>query len=319
MSVFIPVYNGEPYLGAAIDSVLRQTLRDLELVIVENGSSDGSLQTARRAAASDDRVRIVEHPRPLGIVGAGNAGVVAATAPLVARQDQDDLSHPRRLERQVAALERDPGAVAAGTLCDGIDATGRRVRPRDRWRLVRRSPLPPFPHGSLCVRRAAFVRVGGYREGTYRWEDVDLLLRLAREGRVLVLPEALYRYRYHARSLTATSEDAADDGAGLMWRCIEASRRGAEWSDLLREPSGAGPSRHARAHLTRHRVGMRLYSGAPVGDDAAAPTPLLRARRAWQRTSPATLRAALFAGIAARDLVAAPLVHRNRVVRWRPR
>lgn len=319
MSVFLPVYNGEPYLGAAIDSVLRQTLRDLELVIVENGSSDGSLATARRAAAADPRVRIVAHPRPLGVVGAGNAGVAAATAPLVARQDQDDLSHPCRLERQIAALEHDPGAVAAGTLCDGIDETGRRIRPRDRWRLVTRSPLPPFPHGSLCVRRDVFQRVGGYREGTYRWEDVDLLLRLEREGRVLVLPEALYRYRYHARSLTATDEPAADEGARLMWRCIEASRRGADWSDLLRAPPDdrAAPA-GAVARAVRHRDGMRLWSSVPVSD-GAAPTRRLRTRRAWQRTSPATLRAALFAAIAARDLVAAPLVQRKGVVRWRPR
>ena len=319
VSVFIPVFNGEPYLGAAIDSILGQTLRDLELVIVENGSSDGSRQTARRAAARDPRVRIVEHPKPLGIVGAGNAGVAAARAPLVARQDQDDLSDPRRLERQVAALERDRAAVASGTLCDGIDDGGRCVRPRDRWRLVGRSTLPPFPHGSLCVRREVFTRVGGYREGTHRWEDIDLMLRLEREGPVLVLPEALYRYRYHAASLTATSEPEPDDGAGLMWRCVEAHRRGADWGDLLGAPpdQAAGPRAVARAR--RHSDGVRLWSGAPVADDAPAPTPLLRARRAWQRASPATLRAALFAGIAARDLAAAPLVQRNRAVAWRPR
>ncbi|MEA2194101.1 MAG: hypothetical protein QOG42_535 [Solirubrobacteraceae bacterium] len=316
----MPLYNGEPYLGAAIDSVLGQTLRDLELVIVENGSVDGSLQIARRAAGRDLRVRIVEHARPLGIVGAGNAGVAAATAPLVARHDQDDLSDPRRLERQVATMERDPTVVASGTLCDGVDETGRRVRPRDRWRLVARSPLPPFPHGSLCMRRDVFTRIGGYREGTHRWEDVDLLLRLEREGRVLVLPEALYRYRYHVDSLTATGAPESEAEAGLMWRCVEAHRRGADWSDLLHAPPGdAPPPPRPAARASRHRDGVRLWCGAPVGDDAPAPTPLLRVRRAWQRASPATLRAALFAGMAARDLAAAPLVRRNRAVAWRPR
>ena len=320
VSVFIPLHNGEPYLGAAIDSVLGQTLRELELVIVENGSADRSLQTARRAAARDPRVRIVEHARPLGIVGAGNAGVAAAIAPLVARQDQDDLSDPRRLERQVVTLERDRTAVAVGTLCDCIDETGRRVRPRDRWRLVGRSPLPPFPHGSLCVRRDVFTRVGGYRDGTHRWEDVDLLLRLEREGRILVLPEALYRYRYHERSLTSTAEPESDDeSAALMWRCIEASRQGADWSELLASPPRGAPSADVAACATRHRDGMRLWTGAPLDDEGPAPTRLLRARRAWQRASPATLRAALFAGILARDRAAAAVVHRNRAVPWRPR
>lgn len=319
VSVFIPLHNGEPYVGAAIDSVLGQTLRDLELVIVENGSADGSLQTARRAAARDRRVRIVEHPRPLGIVGAGNAGVAAAMAPLVARQDQDDVSDPRRLERQVAALERDRSAVAVGTLCDCLDADGRRVRPRDRWRLVGHSALPPFPHGSLCVRRDVFTRVGGYREGTHRWEDVDLLLRLEREGRILVLPDALYRYRYHERSLTSTSEPESDASAALMWRCIAASRRGADWSELLGTPAVDAPPARVAARASRHRDGMRLWSGAPLDDDGLAPTRLLRARRAWQRASPGTLRAALFAGILARDRVAAVLVRRDRAIPWRPR
>jgi len=320
VSVFMPVYNGEPFLRQAIASVLGQTLDDLELVIVENGSSDGSRETARAAALGDRRVRVLEHPRPLGIVGAGNAGVRATRAALVARQDQDDVSHPRRLERQVAALERAPAAVAVGTLCVGVDATGRPVRPRDRWRLVGRRALPPFPHGSTCMRRAAFERVGGYREGTYRWEDIDLFLRLEREGPVLVLPEALYRYRYHAGSLTASADDERDDGGALMWRCIEAHRRGDDWSDLLREtPAGQAETTAVAARVSRHRDGMKLWTGEALRDAAPAPTRVLRIRRAWQRTSPGTLRAALRAAIVLRDLAAAALLPRNGPVRWRPR
>jgi hypothetical protein len=104
-----------------------------------------------------------------------------------------------------------------------------------------------------------------------------------------------------------------------MWRCVEAHRRGADWSDLLRAPPDQPPAPRAVARASRHRDGMRLWTSAPPADDGPAPTPLLRARRAWQRASPATLRAALFAGIAARDLAAAPLVHRDRAVAWRAR
>ncbi|MGH2918468.1 MAG: glycosyltransferase, partial [Solirubrobacteraceae bacterium] len=256
---------------------------------------------------------------PLGIVGAGNAGVAATRAPLVARQDQDDRSHPRRLERQVAALERAPDAVAIGTLCVGLDAAGRRVRPRDRWRLVGRRPLPPFPHGSTCMRRAAFERVGGYREGTYRWEDVDLFLRLVCEGPVLVLPEALYGYRYHAGSTTASADHERDDGAALMWRCVDAQRHGADWSDLLGTLAPDGSPPRTAAPIGRHRDGMKLWTGLPLGNGPAAPTAPLRWRQAWQRASPATLRAALRAAIRLRDLAAAPLLPRDEPVRWRPR
>ncbi len=316
VSVFMPVYDGEPFLGQAIASILRQTLVALELVILDNGSSDGSLATARAAAARDRRVRLVETPRPLGIVGAANAAIGEARAPLVARQDQDDLSHPRRLERQVAALRRRPEAVAVGALCDGIDASGRRVRPRDRWRLVGRSALPPFPHGSVCMRRAAFERAGRYREGTYRWEDVDLFMRLERAGPVLVLPDVLYSYRYHDRSLTSTAR--GDDGAELMWRCVDAHRRGADWSALLDAPGAEAAPRRARARPYRLADAMALYSGAPLHASEPPPSALLRARRVWQRASPGTLRAALRAAIRARDLAATPLLPRDGPVRWRP-
>lgn len=320
VSVFMPVYNGEPFLAGAIESVLTQTFTDLELVIVENGSSDGSRDTARDASRRDPRVRLIEHARPLGIVGAGNAAVAAARAALVARQDQDDLSHPRRLERQVACLDRAPEAVVVGTLCDCVDATGRRVRPRDRWRLVGCRPLPPFPHGSACMRRSAFERAGGYRDGTHHWEDVDLFLRLVQLGPILVLPEALYRYRFHARSLTASTPPDGDDGAALMWQVVEEYRRGADWTHLLDGRGHVRTSRKVAARAGHHQAGTQLWSGVPLQGRAAGHlTTRARLRHGWQRTSPGTLRAAMWAAIRIRDLAAAPLLPRNGPVRWRPR
>ena len=320
VSVFMPVYNGEPFLAASIDSVLTQTLTDLELVIVENGSTDGSRDTARDACRRDPRVRLIEHARPLGIVGAGNAAVAAARAALVARQDQDDLSHPRRLERQVACLDRAPDAVAVGTLCDCVNAAGRRVRPRDRWRLVGRRVIPPFAHGSVCMRRSAFDRVGGYRNGTHHWEDVDLFLRLVQVGPILVLPDALYRYRFHASSVTASTEPDGQDGAALMWQAVEEFRRGSDWTHLL---EGRGPihtSRQAAARTERHRAGTQLWAGIPMARRAPAQlTTAAHVRSVWQRASPATLRAAIRAAIRIRDLAAAPLLPGRGPVPWRPR
>lgn len=322
VTVIMPVYNGEPYLGEAIASIVDQTLTDLELVIVENGSTDGSRATARAAARQDRRIRLIEHPAPLGIVGAANTGVAAARAPLVARQDQDDVSHPTRLERQVAALENAPDVVAVGTLCEGIDAHGRRIRPRDRWRLVGRRPLPPFPHGSVCLRRSAFERIGGYREGTRCWEDVDLFLRLVRLGPILVLPDALYRYRFHARSLTTSQQAPHDDGEALVWQVVEEFRRGADWSHLLDPSATAVASPRVAARVSRHQDGLKLWSTVPLGS-AATTQPLVltagaRVRRAWQRTSPVTLRKAVCSAIVLRDLAAAPLLPRRTPVSWRP-
>ena len=170
------------------------------------------------------------------------------------------------------------------------------------------------------MRRQAFERVGGYREGTYRWEDVDLFLRLTRAGQVLVLPEALYRYRYHPDSLTASAGDDRDDGAGLMWSSIAAFRRGEEWTELLETPATADEQRApAAAWATRHSQGLSLWSGSATTSQAPAPTRLLRLRRWWQEASPATLRAALSTGMRIRDLAAGVILPRNEAIRWRPR
>lgn len=320
VSVYMPVYNGMPFLPDAIDGVLAQTLEALELILVENGSTDGSGAVVRAAAQRDPRVRVLSFARPLGIVGAANAGIRAARAVLVARHDQDDLSDRRRLERQVAALERDPLAVAVGAICDGIDAHGRRIRPADRWRLLRRSPLPPFPHGSVCIRREAFERAGGYREGTHTWEDIDLFLRLSRLGRVLVVPEALYHYRYHGGSLTASSWRVGP-GQALMWRCIDAHRRGEDWAPLLTAPPQApGPDASAdMARVARHAAGMLLWSGVPLPSDAPTPSGLAaRLRWGWQKRSPATLRGGLRAVLRIRDAAAAMTLRGKDVVSWQP-
>jgi glycosyltransferase involved in cell wall biosynthesis len=309
----MPVHNGEPYVGAAIDSVLAQTLKDFELVIVENGSTDGSIQTLRDAASRDRRVRLIECPHPLGVVGAGKAAVAETAAPLIARHDQDDVSHPERLQRQVAALEAMPAAVAVGSLSEGIDAAGRRVRPRDRWRLIRHSSLPPFPHGSMCMRRDVFERVGGYREGTYLWEDIDLCLRLVREGPVLVLTDALYLSRFHPGSAIATQTAAARDaGPALLARCIEEFRRGADWTALL----GTAESVAAPVAPWRFRNDTSLWSGdAPRTSSSGRGW----ARHAWQTRSPRTLRLAVRTALRARDLAATPLLRGKEVIRWQPR
>lgn len=296
VSVYIPLHNGGPFIGEAIASILRQTIADLELVIVENGSSDDSLARAQDAATADERVRVIDAGEALGVAGAGNRAVAACRAPTVARMDQDDRCAAGRLEAQLRALDGDPGAVAVGVLADGIDADGARVRPADLWRLARGSRMPPFPHGSLMVRRAAFDRVGGYRAGAGHWEDSDLLLRLLAIGRVRVVPRVLYSYRHHAAS--ATSEP----GAG--------------------SPSSLGPELAAlRAQLApQHRDGARLWAGLPPGDSAAggAGGVAHRARRRWHARHPASLRAAIRLALHARNVAARAGLRETRAVDWSP-
>ena len=199
VSVVMPVFNGGRYLHDSIRSILGQKFDDFEFIVLDDGSTDNSMHLLSEWAARDRRLRLHRSGYNLGLARSSNHVVALARAPLVARMDADDVSHPDRLRRQWEAM-RDSGVALVGTLSDGIDRDGRRVRPRDRWRLRQRSRFAPFPHGSIMFRRALFNEVGGYSEAYKYFEDADFYRRLAEHGRVVVIPEVLYHYRYHIES-----------------------------------------------------------------------------------------------------------------------
>lgn len=216
LSVVMPVHNALPFLETSIRSILAQTFRDFEFVIFDDASTDGSLELAQKWASRDKRIRVYAASRRLGHTASSNQAVAKARAPIVARMDADDISHPDRLRQELEVLRDRPDVVLVGTLCDGIDAGGHHVRPRDRWRLVRSSMFPPFPHGSAMFRKSDFDEVGGYRDPPSLPTDQDLFLRMANQGRVLVLPDVLYHYRYHANNMTVSVVDLTNKGNGNL-------------------------------------------------------------------------------------------------------
>jgi len=206
LSVILPAHNCGPYLGSAIASIAAQAHREFELIIVDDGSTDGSAATMDRAAAADPRIRIIRRPNT-GIVGALNDGLAAATGEFVARMDGDDLAEPARFAEQLAFLQARPGCIAVGSAVWFIDPDGDVI---DLYR-------PPLAHAAieeqllrgnggalihpvLMLRRAALHAVGGYRREYDRAEDLDLFLRLARHGTLANLATPLLRYRLHAGS-----------------------------------------------------------------------------------------------------------------------
>lgn len=205
VSVVMPVRNLAPYVGASIASILAQSFRDFEFLILDDGSTDGTTEILRDWAARDSRIRLYEGQGCLGPAGSSNFVVGQARAPLVARMDGDDISHPERLSSQVAALRESPHACLVASLWEGIDEHGRRVRPRDRASLERLSPFAPFPHGSIMFRRNAFDACGGYRPQADFWEDLDLYGRMSTYGELLVLPASLYQHRASPLSTRLTS------------------------------------------------------------------------------------------------------------------
>ncbi|HYE16465.1 MAG TPA: glycosyltransferase family A protein [Pyrinomonadaceae bacterium] len=327
VSVVMPVHNARPYLDESVGSILGQTLQDFELVILDDASTDGTAEALRRWAAADARIRLFESPGKLGLSGSSNFVVRRARAPLVARMDADDIAHPERLARQREVFLRSPEVVLVGALCVGIDSRGRRVRPRDRWRLARPSLFPPFPHSSVMFRRRAFEEAGGYREECAHWEDQDLFLRMTRRGRVVVLPEALVRYRYHASNSTGVAPDHNARVYSLRARCLEEFRAGRDYAPLLASCSLNGSSPVARAEALYQAGAMRLWagrapeilgpvlSGGPLGRSPRALLTYLMA--VWGAASPASLRHALRYFIRARDVLAGRRVKDGGRYDWR--
>jgi glycosyltransferase involved in cell wall biosynthesis len=227
VSVVLPVRDGKRFLREAIDSVLAQTLRDFELIVVDDGSTDGTSRVLDQL--SDARVRVLRRPRE-GLVPALRTGLAEAQAEYVARMDADDVSEPERLRRQVTVLEQRPRVGMVATWTTVIDDAGRELRhevlPSEYVDLARRLLLRnPFQHGSVLLRRAALEDVGGYRPDYGANEDYDLWRRLARSWELACVPEALYRYRVHPAAVTRTDPQREGERERLrdeLWRKYDA-------------------------------------------------------------------------------------------------
>lgn len=212
VSVLMPVHNGERFVRDAIASILGQTWRELEFVIVDDGSTDRT--PAILASFDDPRLRIVTNAACEGIARALNRGLAVASAPLIARQDADDISHPRRLETQLAYLRAHPDVALLGAQVRVIDARGRVRRARGWRRAITAEGIRfqsmfdnPFIHTSVVFRRD----VGEYDASPASAEDFDLWSRTAEKWPVANLEETLIDFRVHDASTAAswTSEHVA--------------------------------------------------------------------------------------------------------------
>jgi glycosyltransferase involved in cell wall biosynthesis len=197
ISVILPVRNRVGLVEASARTALDQTLRDLELIIVDGGSTDGTVEVLQRLAASDDRVRLLLNPCAEGVSAARNQGARTARGPLLAFLDSDDLWAPSKLELQLEALRRLPAAKIAYTGCRRIFPYGTELRPRT-WN-------PPFEGdlhaaflregaincSTLLADRKAFLAIGGFDESLPFYEDWDLMVQLSSKGPVACAPDWL--------------------------------------------------------------------------------------------------------------------------------
>ena len=223
VSVLLPVRDGARYVVEAVASILAQTLTDLELVVVDNGSTDGTVERLR--GIEDPRLRLLEEPEP-GIVPALNRGLAACRASYVARMDADDVALPRRLEIQAAYLDAHPDVVLVAANAEWIDAAGAATGRVSAFHRPMRRPLEtgytPLIHPTVMFRRAAVEAVGGYDSAYLHAEDYELWLRLRERGRLVCLPDVLLRFRKHGGNVSADERSMESILTALLaWRLSE--------------------------------------------------------------------------------------------------
>ena len=230
VSVLIPVRNCAPYLDEALQSLAAQTFGDFEIIVVDNGSTDGTREKLRAWARREPRLRAFRLRRP-GLARSLNFAAAKARAPLLARLDGDDVAEPGRLAAQVEAMHLRPALGLLGSSAELIDSIGRSIGSLDRpisdtgLRKFLRSGCA-FVHSSVMMRRDVFLAAGGYRKGLNVAEDYDLWLRIAELAEIANLPERLVRYRVHVRSATARKPVRQAVAIACVTAAAEARRLG---------------------------------------------------------------------------------------------
>lgn len=256
------VRNGGRYLGEAVRSLLNQTFGDWELLLIENGSTDGAVDELE-ASRPDARIRIIRHAQSIGAGNALIAGCVVATGRYVAVLDHDDLALPRRLEVQRGFLEQHPEISLVGSVTEVIDSDGRSLgcEPCVAWHddiYAMTAYVHVLRHSSVMFRREILKKTP-YRGSLDTAEDFDLFARTVENFRVACVPVKLCQYRLHGDNLTVTNKPAAAMGGALVRMLTRRRRLGlaedfspwhARFLDLVAQPSRS----EAEVHLGYARI-----------------------------------------------------------------
>ncbi len=204
-TVLLPVHNGMPYLPEALDSILQQTERELKVIVLDDGSTDGTKEYLQ--SVTDERLRIFSSDR-IGLPRVLNHGLTMVTTEFTARMDADDIAEPERISKQLKFLETHPEYILAGTWIDYMDVTSKRKSwaikmPSDdrdiRTTMTQRGSA--IFHATILFRTHAIRKVGGYDPSTYPAEDYDLFLRVQQLGKLYNLQEILLHVRINDQSV----------------------------------------------------------------------------------------------------------------------
>jgi glycosyltransferase involved in cell wall biosynthesis len=284
VSVLVPVYNSAAYVQEALDSIGGQLFGDFELVVVDDGSTDGSTALLERFAAAEPRMRLISRPNR-GLIATRNQLLDEAQGEFIAWMDSDDLSHPQRLQRQVAALDADQRLVCIGSNVQWIDPAGQplgveQYPEEDEAIRAEQRTGGGLRFGSTMIRRNAETEAVRFREPFRMAEDFDYLLRIGERGRLANVPEDLYVYRQHLLSTcTALGVDWPRYRQTILALAEERRERG---SDKLERGEAVSVPAPKRQDVRRYRPEVLLMWArrtAEIGDRRRAVRYALNALR----------------------------------------
>lgn len=215
ISVVMSVYNAEPYLKQAIESILGQSYRNFEFIIVNDGSTDSSLDIINKYMMADKRIRLIKLVSNLGAYESLNYGIKKASGELIFRQDADDISQQLRMQKQLSYFKAHKDIVCLGTLVrcisdDPRNYTNGTVAAQEKWSNTYTTPEElyrtrfmrcPMLHATAMFRKEDCLKVGGYDQQYFTGGDYDFLLKMSTLGKLAKYPEKLYIYRIIDKSL----------------------------------------------------------------------------------------------------------------------
>ena len=208
VSVVMAVHNGLPYVEAALRSMMDQTLREIEIIVIDDASTDGTPEVLARLAAEDPRIRVLTNETNLKLAASLNRGLEMARAPLIARMDADDISAPNRLAVQKAYMDAHSEVVLLGASMRKIDGEGRvthtsiRDRDADATRWLARFHMP-LVHPTFLFRHDFGGRPWRYDPALEVSQDYAFCLEGLGRGAVVSLPDVLLDYREHAAAASS--------------------------------------------------------------------------------------------------------------------
>ena len=274
VSVVMSCFNDQRCIEEAVHSICGQSFSGWELIVINDGSTDQTGRLLDRLASEDSRIRVI-HQANAGLTAALIRGCGEAMAPVIARQDADDVSHPDRLAMQLELLRSDSrlGLVSCfanyvGPAREYLSTVTRPLDPAIATDELLNRRMGPPAHGTVMFRRCVYEQVGGYRLPFYYAQDADLWLRMAEVSLIGYAAKALYDFRWHTESITGSGRCIQKEFGLIGQRCRQARTEGCDESpwlataELLRAKAIA--ERELRRVTGNNRTSMNYQIGSQL-------------------------------------------------------